>query len=281
MPSDKYGDMPNNMPSDKTLIGSVLVVDDESPARLRLQAMVEELDGYTVVATAANGEQALLASEAHTPDIVLMDIRMPGIDGLQAARALASLERPPAVIFCTAYDEHALSAFQASAIDYLLKPIKAEQLARALDKAKSVNRAQLAHMQASGVGLTAARASAEIFLRVKTARGEERVALADIRALIADSKYVSAYVAGREIILDQSLRMLEAEHADYFLRVHRNALVAAPHVLGLEKSTSQAGPDPTASHSAAQLRVRLADVEIMPLVSRRHAAAVRRLLRSH
>ncbi len=172
------------MSEEKIQPRKVLVVDDEPLARLRLQAMVEGLVNYDVVAVADNGDQALRACEEHMPDIVLMDIRMPGIDGLQAARAMATLERPPAVIFCTAYDEHALSAFEASAIDCLLKPIKHEHLLRALAKAGSVNRAQLAHLHSASTAVSGntQRSIAELSIIVKTPRGEERLALTDIRA---------------------------------------------------------------------------------------------------
>ena len=275
------------MVKSRVQLARVLVVDDEPPACLRLQAMVEDLAGYTVIAVAGNGDQALQACEEHRPDIVLMDIRMPGIDGLQAARALTSLERPPAVIFCTAYDEHALSAFEANAIDYLLKPIKQDHLVRALARAGVVNRVQFAtlHNTALALGAAAPRNLADAFLTVKTSRGEERIKLTDIRVLMADSKYVSAYTEGREIILDQSLRSLEAEYADYFVRVHRNALVAIPHLIGLEKVVEpRTGTAVLAtgrlSKASPQWQVRLSGVEIMPLVSRRHAAEIRRVLRA-
>ena len=275
------------MVKSRAQLARVLVVDDEPPARLRLQAMVEDLAGYTVIAVAGNGDQALQACEEHTPDIVLMDIRMPGIDGLQAARALTSLERPPAVIFCTAYDEHALSAFESNAIDYLLKPIKQDHLARALARAGVVNRVQFAalHNTALALGAAASRNLADAFLMVKTSRGEERIKLTDIRVLMADSKYVSAYIEGREIILDQSLRSLEAEYADYFVRVHRNALVAIPYLMGLEKvveprTATAVLATGAVSKASPQWQVRLAGVEITPLVSRRHAAEIRRVLRA-
>ncbi|MGB5325378.1 MAG: LytTR family DNA-binding domain-containing protein [Pseudomonadales bacterium] len=255
----------------KNEICKVLVVDDEPPARMRLRGMLDELQGFIWVGEACNGEQALQAAEALQPDVVLMDIRMPGIDGLQAAQRLATITQPPAVIFCTAYDEHALAAFDTSAVAYLLKPIKLSALEQALQKATVLNRAQLASLPRKDQSDTG---SNQRYVRVKTARGEERVPLRDIRAMIADNKYVSAYTAQREIILDQSLRSLEAEYADYLQRVHRNALVAKPYVIALEKLSAAA-----AAESGAQYCVALEGIEIRPVVSRRHVADLRRLLR--
>ncbi|NNC54489.1 MAG: response regulator transcription factor [Pseudomonadales bacterium] len=247
----------------------VLVVDDEPPARMRLRAMLEDLDDYLWLGEAAHGEQAISLTEALQPDVILMDIRMPGIDGLQAAEKISATAHPPAVIFCTAYDEHALQAFDASAVAYLLKPIKQQQLLAALQKAAVINRAQLAALQPPVDAASDTR-----YLRVKTSRGEERIALNEIRALVADNKYVSAYTAGRELILDQSLRNLEAEFPDYLLRVHRNALVAIPHVLALEKISTATAPE-----TVGQFCVVLDGASIKPAVSRRHIAQLRRLLR--
>lgn len=248
----------------------VLVVDDEPPARMRLRAMLGELDGYHCVGEATNGEDAIRAVQTLRPDVVLMDIRMPGLDGLQAARKISDAAQPPALIFCTAYDEHALEAFDASAVGYLLKPIKRADLAIALQKCTRLNRVQLATLQAGAGGMEAANRH----LLIRTARGEERVALEDVRALVADSKYVSVYTANRELLLDQSLRSLEAQFPDYLLRVHRNALVAKPHIKALEKLAPAKVGD-----SAAQFCVVLRETSLRPQVSRRHIAAVRRLLR--
>ena len=121
----------------------VLIVDDEPLARSRLANLVEELDIGDFVSEAANGREALRLADSETPDIVLLDIRMPGMDGLEVARHLSELEQPPAVIFTTAYDSHALDAFETNAVGYLLKPIRRTQLARALSRATSLTRPQL------------------------------------------------------------------------------------------------------------------------------------------
>lgn len=250
-------------------VRKILVVDDEPPARMRLRAMLDELEGYRWLGEAGHGEQAVSMSEDLQPDVILMDIRMPGMDGLQAAQKISAAAHPPAVIFCTAYDEHALQAFDANAVAYLLKPIKQQDLLAALQKASAINRAQLAALQPASDADIDTR-----YIRIKTSRGEERIALNEIRALVADNKYVSAFTAGRELILDQSLRNLESEYPDYLLRVHRNALVAIPHVLALEKIPTEA-----AIEAAGQFCVVLDGTSIKPSVSRRHIAQLRRLLR--
>lgn len=269
----------------------VLVADDEPPARRRLAELVDELPGYQVVATAENGVQALQQSEQYAPDIVLLDIRMPGLNGLQVAARMLDWQKPPAVIFCTAYDEHALEAFDVSAAAYLLKPIQSDYLLVSLEKAASINRAQLAQLHQLGPepspDATAEKAGGP-YLLARTGRGQERVAVGSIRALIADKKYVSAYIAGRELILDRSLKSLEAEFGQQFVRVHRNALVARAYILGIEKSLVEPGEASLAGaarrvlggRSVEQLKVRLEGVDIMPVISRRHAASVRRLLRA-
>src|SRR5690242_19209989 len=122
---------------------SVLVVDDESPARERLRSMLQEAEGFAVAGEAENGQRALELCDSPQPDIVLLDVRMPGIDGLEVARQLALLPEPPAVIFTTAFDEYALQAFESEAIAYLLKPIRAEKLRAALAKAARLTRPQM------------------------------------------------------------------------------------------------------------------------------------------
>ena len=121
----------------------VLITDDEAPARERLRRLLADVGGVELVGEAASGGEALRLSERLRPDLVLMDIRMPGIDGIEAALHLSAGERPPAVVFTTAYGDHALAAFEANAVDYLLKPIRRQRLAQALDKAAVLRRAQV------------------------------------------------------------------------------------------------------------------------------------------
>lgn len=247
-------------------VKTVLIVDDEQPARMRLKAMVDALDDYQVIAEAENGHQAMSVNKRLCPDIVLLDIRMPEMDGLAAAAQLSEQDQPPAVIFCTAYDEHALAAFDAQAVGYLLKPVSRLQLADNLAKAQSVNRSQLANLVSEPIG----QRLSEQCLSVRTRSGHELLEVSEIRALIADKKYVSAYTQDREMLLDLSLKELEGRFPHQFLRVHRNALVAIRYIRGLELDEAVSG----------QSVIRLEGVDITPVVSRRHLPEMRRLLKT-
>ena len=241
----------------------ILIVDDERPARVRLAALLAEIDSVSVVGEAATGEQALQQVAEHLPDVVLLDIRMPGIDGIEVARQLAAAPEPPAVIFTTAYDSHALAAIQASAVDYLLKPVRRERLAEALDRSRNLTRAQratLAPQKPDEKPAGRSHVSA-------TLHGDLRVLpIGDVRYFRADHKYVVARHPQGELLLEDSLAMLEEEFGARFLRVHRNALVAVAHVRGIHRD------------SGGHQFVRLDGVEEGVEVSRRLAATVRRCL---
>lgn len=246
---------------------SILIVDDERPARMRLRAMLEPLPGYQVVAEAVHGEEALSLVESHNPDIVMLDIRMPGLDGLAVANRLALKEHSPAIIFCTAFDEHAMAALDAQATAYLLKPIAREKLVLALSRCQVLSQTQLsALVQIQGGSNVETRT-----IPVPCRGGIERLAFSEIRALVADNKYVSAYTEKREILLDQSLKELEAAFPLELVRVHRNALVVRQHIRALEKRSAPEGGE--------QLVVCLDDTDIAPVVSRRHLAEIRRLIK--
>ncbi len=237
----------------------VLVVDDEAPARDRLCRLLGALDGVTVVGQAGNGREALERATALTPDVVLLDIRMPGMDGLEAARHLARLPQPPAVVFTTAYGDFALQAFEAQAVDYLLKPIRAERLGKALDKARRLSGAEAA-------ALAPADRRARTHLSATVQGALRLVPVADVVYFQADQKYVTARHRGGELLIEDSLKALEEEFGEAFVRIHRNALVARRALRGIEGAEGQC-------------RVRLAEVEETLEVSRRHAPELRRLLR--
>ncbi|MCW8874621.1 MAG: response regulator transcription factor, partial [Gammaproteobacteria bacterium] len=170
-----------------------VIVDDEALARERLRSLVEEVAGLEVCGEAANGRDALLQCETLQPDLVFLDIRMPVMDGLEAARHLASAERPPAVIFTTAYGEHALEAFETHALDYLLKPVRRERLVQALERVRRITQGSSVAL----AGLPESQVRSHICARV---RGTLQVMpVAGIRYFQADSKYVIARDA------DQSL----------------------------------------------------------------------------
>lgn len=206
-----------------------LVVDDEVLARSRLVRLLEDADGYQVCGEAANGEQALRQAQALQPELVLMDIRMPGMDGLEAARHLLQLENPPAVVFTTAYGDHALEAFDTQAVDYLLKPIHPERLLQALEKARRLSGAQLQNLQVGD------SEKARTHLCARNRGNLELIAIEDIVYLQADNKYVTVCAPGRQILIEESLKSLEQEFGARFIRVHRNALVAVAAICGLEK----------------------------------------------
>ena len=237
----------------------VLIVDDEQLARDRLARMLGAIEGYQVVGEAAHGVAALEQSQALQPEVVLLDVRMPGMDGLEAARHLAALDAPPAVIFCTAYEEHAIQAFDLQAVGYLLKPVRKENLSAALVKAQRLNKAQLAALRAPDD-------QRRTHISARTRRGIELIPLEDVRYFQADQKYVTVRHRTGEVIIDEPLRDLEQEFGEAFARIHRNALVAVAHIESLER----AGP--------GRALIRLRDVEDALEVSRRHLSSVRRLV---
>jgi two-component system response regulator AlgR len=204
----------------------LLIVDDEPPARERLRRLLGELPGCTVVGEAETGLQALDAVAKAHPDVVLLDIRMPGMDGLEAARHLAKLEDAPAIVFTTAYDQYAVDAFEANAVGYLLKPVRREKLEAALAKAARVTRTQLAAVPAS---------SRSTHFAVRARDRLSLVPVEDVYCCVADQKYVTLYHARGEDLIEDSLRSIEDEFGDVFVRVHRNALVAVRHVESVER----------------------------------------------
>jgi len=242
----------------------VLIVDDEVLARQRLVRMVEKIDGFSVVGEAENAEQALAAVIAQDPDVVLLDIRMPGKDGLDLAQEISTLDDPPAIIFCTAFDQYALDAFSTNAVGYLLKPVKAEQLLQVLDKASRINKIQ---RQAAEQKLAPPKNDGRHHISAKTRRGVELISLEDIRYFVADHKYVTVYHLQGEHLLDETLKELEEEFCGRFLRIHRNALVSINHIEAIERT------------SQGQYQVRLTGCEHKPLVSRRHVGGVKEFMK--
>ena len=239
----------------------VLLVDDEALARERLRRLLAELPDVSVCGEAGDGRSALALCAELQPDVVLLDIRMPGMDGLEAARHLAGLPDPPAVVFTTAFGDHALEAFEACAVDYLLKPIRAERLAAALGNARRLTRAQAAQLDADGGGVRN-----HICVRV---RGNlQLIPVADIRCFRADNKYVTARTGDAEYLLEESLKALEDEFGARFVRIHRNALVAAAFITGLEKNAE------------GQCMVALAGIDERLEVSRRHQPELRARLKA-
>jgi two-component system response regulator AlgR len=206
----------------------VLVVDDEPLARERLSHLVKELPEVELAGVAASGEEALLLAGRLKPEVVLLDIRMPGIDGLETAHHLARMPDPPAVIFTTAFDQHALAAFDAQAAGYLLKPVRLERLREALERARRPTRAQLARI-AEGVAGPRTR------IAVRTRDELKLIPVESVICFIAEQKYTTLRHAGGEELIEESLKSLEEEFASRFVRVHRNSLAAVAHIEGLER----------------------------------------------
>jgi two-component system response regulator AlgR len=214
---------------------------------------------------AAGGEEALALVAQHAPDLLLLDIRMPGMDGIEVATHLGVLERPPAVIFCTAYDEYALAALQHQAVAYLLKPVREVDLARALANTGRVNRLQLASLRPEGSG-AGEPVHSRSQVSSQTHRGLETMPVADIRFFLAEQKYVTACSSAAQLLIPDTLKDLEQEFDQQFLRVHRNALVALAHIVRLQRD------------DRGGWQVVLDGVDERPAVSRRHLAQVKQRL---
>jgi len=207
----------------------VLIADDEPPARERLTRLVDGLDGWTVCASCATGFEALELVRRHAPDVALLDIRMPGMNGIEAARHMSALDAAPAVVFTTAYDEYALEAFDSRAVGYLLKPVRRERLVEALRHAARLA-APLLRRLAGGDGFAQRQ---HVAVRVRD--DLKLIPVEDIRFFRAEQKYVTMSHRHGEDLLEESLRNLEDEFAGAFVRTHRSLLVALAHIEALER----------------------------------------------
>jgi two-component system response regulator AlgR len=240
----------------------VLIVDDEAPARERLKRLLAEIDDCELSGEASNGQDALTLCQQQQPDVLLLDVRMPGISGIDVAQHLNALEDPPAVIFTTAYDEYALDAFEAEAIGYLLKPVRKEKLARALRHAGRVSSSRI--QQLKHKSHTESRRE-HICARL----GEQLrlIPVSEIRYFVAEQKYITVHHSKGTDLIDESLKELSIEFADSFVRIHRNALVAERVIASIERDAE------------GQYKVQLRDSHESLPISRRHSTAVLRRLR--
>ena len=237
----------------------ILLVDDEVLARERLLRLLKKLQPDAEYLEASSGATALDLVREHAPDLLFLDVRMPGMDGIEVATALDAWDQPPAVVFCTAYDEYALEAMNHQAVAYLLKPVRQEKLVQALASASKVNRLQLATLRSAGPQRSQVTS--------QTHRGLETLAIDDIECFLAEQKYVTAYSASADLLIPDTLKDLESEFSDAFVRVHRNALVSLHHIDRLER-----GDD-------GSWCVQLFGVAQRPTVSRRHVAEVKKRLK--
>ena len=237
----------------------VLIVDDEALARARLRVLLADCREPTadVVAEASNAAQAMTAIRQHAFDVVLLDVRMPGMDGVQLARSLSQLPQPPAVVFVTAHAEHAVQAFEVAATDYLTKPVRLERLQQALQKVE-----RIAHIN---IGLEPDLIGQVLIIQD---RGRtERVPLAEVLYLKAELKYITVRTATHSYIFDGALNELEEKYAAHFIRVHRNALIARRAVRALVKHFD--------AEEGEGWAVRLSGIDELLAVSRRQLSAVR------
>lgn len=237
----------------------ILIVDDEAPARARLRALIDHDALGQVVGEADDGMSALTAVLVLYPQVVLLDVRMPGLDGLDVAARIATMHEAPAVIFTTAYDQHALAAFDARAVDYLLKPVRVQRLAAALQRAKALVASTPNLVEDLGASIEG---------RTHVGDAQRLVPVEDVILFRAEHKYVNAYCDGGEVLLEESLGALELEFGERFMRVHRNALVAVRYIQEMVKG------------DAGRWHLRLRGVADSVEVSRRLVSAVRARIRS-
>lgn len=233
----------------------VLIVDDEPLARSRLSRLLAQIPGYQLVAEAENGAQALQLCTDLTPDLVFLDIEMPGADGLSVAADLARIQPPPAVIFVTAHPQHALAAYQVAPADYLLKPIGLAQLQICLERLGISTRVHLEKQK-----LQAPRLSFRVGLEQRS------ILLSELFYLQADDKYVRLVYQGGEALTETSLKQLQEKYPQQLVRIHRNTLVLAERICGISRSAD------------GQHLLLLRDCPVQPEISRRELAQVRLLL---
>ncbi len=233
----------------------ILLVDDEPLALSRLQRLLGEMPGCEVVAEAGNGREALQKYALLKPDLLLLDIHMPEMDGLAVAAELKQMKPQPAIIFCTAFDEHALQAFEEQALDYLLKPVRRERLEAALNKARQY------------LGLTESDDVKRKYIRSRVGEKVILIPLEDIFCARAEDKYTIICHRGGEAIIDEPLKDLEQEFSVELLRIHRNTLVARDKIRGLQRDNK------------GQQHLLLDGTEFSPLISRRNVAVIREWLK--
>jgi two-component system response regulator AlgR len=235
---------------------NILIIDDEKPARDRLRRMVSGIQGCTVCGEAGDGVAALKAITELSPDVLLLDISMPGIDGLTLSERLkedAEIDPVPAIIFCTAFEDHVLKALDNEALDYLVKPVRSERLTQAIEKARRF--------------LQGSRQEEETdFLRSTVGGKVSLIPVRSVICLISEDKYTTVVHQDGRTVIDDSLTELERRFHSYFLRIHRNALISKRHIRGLER---------TADGQALAI---LSGTDRKPIVSRRNLPALRSLL---
>ena len=239
----------------------ILIADDEPLARQRLELLIREIDpSYKVYANASNGIEALKQCIEYAPDVALLDIRMPAMDGLQVATEIQKAELTTRVIFVSAFDQYAIQAFDRNAIDYLLKPVKIQRLQQSLMKVKQT-------LTVTDIQQLDLKSPPRQYLCAHNHNGLELVNIKDIIYFKADNKYILAVTPDKSVLLDNSLKSLEEEYPSTFFRIHRNALV------NINAITAATKPSP------GQLNLQFKGCDETLDVSRRHQAELNRLLK--
>ena len=232
---------------------NILIIDDEQPARDRLRRLVGNLPRFEVAGEAASSSEALEHIRELSPDILLLDISMPGMDGMSLARVLQEGGASPAIIFCTAYQDQALKAFEVEAIDYLVKPVREERLENALEKARRYLGKEDTHGE-------------DHYVRSTVGGKVVLTPILRVICMISEDKYTTVIHEKGSTVIDESLTELEQEFPDLFFRVHRNALISRKHLRGLARIKS------------GKTQVMLSGTDCRPEVSRRNVSALRKLL---
>jgi len=232
---------------------NILIIDDEQPARDRLRRLLAGMPRFEIAGEAASSAEALERIRELSPDILLLDISMPGMNGMELARVLREGGASPAIIFCTAYQDQALNAFEVEAVDYLVKPVREERLENSLGKARRF----LGHEDAHGE---------EHYVRSTVGGKVVLTPVHRVICMISEDKYTTVVHEKGSTVIDESLTELEQKFPVLFFRVHRNALISRKHLRGLTRTRE------------GQTRVLLSGTDRMPEVSRRKVAALRKLL---
>jgi two-component system response regulator AlgR len=233
---------------------NILIVDDEAPARSRLRRMLGDVPAVHIAGEAASSQEALSLISTEQPDVLLLDISMPGMDGMSLAKMLQQKSPTPAVIFCTAWSDQAVEAFACDAVDYLVKPVRQERLEKALEKARLLVSTQ-------------SEPADKVMLRSTLGGKVSLLPLTDVIYFFAEDKYTTVIHDEGQLMISQTLLELEQQHADFLIRTHRSTLVVKDRIRGLEKS-------PRGSHKLV-----LDGTNDRPLVSRRNLASIRKVIR--
>jgi len=232
---------------------NILIIDDEQPARDRLRRLLGAMPAYQVAGEAVSGNDALDRIRELSPDILLLDISMPGMDGMSLAHVLQEGGASPAIIFCTAYQDQALKAFEVEAVDYLVKPVRAERLEKALEKASRFVGTEEPHED-------------DHYIRSTVGGKVVLTPIHRVACLVSEDKYTTVIHEKGTTVIDESLTEMEQKFPALFFRVHRNALISRKHLRGLERT------------SDGHTQVILSGTDRTPEVSRRNISALRKLL---